>query len=81
MKPRRVPVGLEMTIRTLTLEQLNAMPTVREGWTAHLKYEDADTRVWLERVGKEDGRPYDNMVTVEHFDGDRWRIVREYEAL
>jgi hypothetical protein len=39
--------------------------------TANRVYDDGRWRVWIERVGPEDG--YDGPpVTVEHYDGNRW---------
>jgi hypothetical protein len=62
----------------LTLQELEALPTLCEAQTADLKIESEDKteRVWLERTGE----PFDNMVTVEFFVSDKWQTVSEYEA-
>lgn len=63
-----------------TFQTLNRLPTLRQGQADDLKFESATTRVWLSRLGKEDGQPYDNQVTVEQFDGKSWETVEQYEA-
>lgn len=42
-----------------------------QGQTGNRVYDDGEWRVWIERVGPEDGY-YGPPVTVEHYDGDRW---------
>lgn len=68
----------------LTLDELEAMPTIAEGHTADLKIEREEPggteRVWLERVGRDSGMPYDNMVTVEFLLNGKWVTIIEYEA-
>lgn len=65
-----------------TLNELEALPTLSQGHTDNLKYEDLDVgvRVWLSRCGVEDGEPYPNKVTVERLVDGRWEAVEQYEA-
>lgn len=63
------------------IEQLHLMPTISSGHFANLKYEDDRVRVWLSRMTKEDGAPYNNQVSIEIRDpkGD-WHQIEEYPA-
>ena len=72
-----------------TLAELNALPTLSVGQDADLKIETNTRRVWLFRMTKADGMPYDNQVTIEqakvyHSGGVRrrmeWVTVKQYEA-
>ena len=80
---------------TLSLEELEAMPTIKQGHTDDLKISTPTTRVWLSRLTVEDGQPYNNMVTVEQIKKSRkyrkqkkppttpiicWHTVDIYEA-
>ncbi len=62
------------------LAQIEAMPTLNQGWTDDLKVEEPGHRVWLSRMGVEDGQPYNNQVTVEALKDGSWVTVEEYEA-
>jgi len=64
-----------------SLRELLEMPTISQGQTDNLKYEDEDTRVWLSRMTVEDGMPYNNQVTVEKYIDNNWVTVDEYEAV
>lgn len=70
-----------------TLAELQAMPTLVVGQADDLKVEKDGTRVWLARVGRAQGMPYDNMVSVQtfgtHGQGGRsfWKVIEEYQAL
>jgi hypothetical protein len=48
--------------------------------TDNLKIETDTRRVWLARTGVADGEAYDNRVTIEEYDGNRWNITESYEA-
>lgn len=64
-----------------TLAELEARPTLSVGQADDLKIEvPGKLRVWLSRCSVEDGKPFNNKVTEEVWDGERWRVVREYEA-
>lgn len=67
----------------LTLEELEALPTLSESHTADLKFEQANCteRVWLERVGIAEGEWCNNKVTVEFLINGNWITIKEYEAL
>lgn len=55
-----------------SVTDLKDMPTIRQGLDADLKWENGITRVWLMRVGPEDG--YDGpAVVVEHYKDGRWQ--------
>jgi hypothetical protein len=66
-----------------TLAELLAKPTITQGQTDDLKvfFLGRQTKVWLSRMTKEDGQPYDNQVTIERFDGSAWVIIDQYPAL
>lgn len=72
-------VVIEEAIKRYTLAQLKAMPTIEQGHTDNLKYDDGTYRVWLSRMTKADGMPYDNQVTVEQMIGGVWKTVAEYQ--
>ena len=67
-----------------TLAQLEALPTINEGHTSDLKWDTGRTRVWLSRMTKEDGMPYDNQVTVEVRQpagkSPEWKTALKYQA-
>jgi len=64
-----------------TLAELKARPTLCVGQADDLKIEiKGKLRVWLSRCSIEDGEPFNNKVTEELWDGERWNTVREYEA-
>ena len=64
----------------LTLRKLESLPTLTQGHTDDLKLESATSRVWLSRLTKEDGMPYDNQVTEEQLINGKWVTVRQYQA-
>ena len=68
-----------------TLAQLEALPTINEGHTSDLKWDTGRTRVWLSRMAKGDGVPYDNQVIVETRQhaaskGPLWKTTLKYQA-
>lgn len=69
-----------MLLKKLTLSQINAMPTIEEGHTEDLKYESKSIRIWLSRMKKEDGMPYDNQVIVEKAIKGQWETIDQYQA-
>lgn len=64
----------------ISLHQLNSLSTLKQGHTDDLKMESAICRIWLSRLTKEDGMPYDNQVTEEELVNGEWLTVRQYEA-
>jgi hypothetical protein len=61
------------------------VPTISEGHTSDLKWDTGRTRVWLSRMTKEDGMPYDNQVIVETRQhaaskGPLWKTTLKYQA-
>ncbi|AGZ61848.1 MAG: hypothetical protein AV945_gp41 [Phormidium phage MIS-PhV1B] len=63
-----------------TLDELKNLPTIHSGQFSDLKSETDDTRIWLSRSTTEDGEPYDNKVTIEHFDDGNLTTTEEYQA-
>lgn len=62
-----------------TAGELRDMPTLAVGQTDNLKIDNGDGwRVWLARTTVEDGEPYDDRISVEHYDGQRWETVNDY---
>lgn len=66
----------------MTLGTLLKRPTIKQGHTDNLKLETPTRRVWLSRLGVEDGMPYKNQVTEERLNvhKGRWETVKTYEA-
>ncbi len=65
----------------LTLEELEALPVLEQGYTANLYISTPTHRVWLERTGVEDGEPFAETVTVEHrTESGRWETLERYNA-
>lgn len=62
------------------LAELEALPTLSVSQSDDLKVDTGTRRVWLARTGVADGEPYENRVTVEEYDGDRWNTTEEYHA-
>tara|TARA_R110002051_G_scaffold183184_1_gene252769 strand:+ start:52 stop:243 length:192 start_codon:yes stop_codon:yes gene_type:complete len=62
-----------MDILNLTLEYLEALPTLCTGQADDLKIEADGVRIWL-------GRVEDGTVFIETFDGDRWAVTDTYQA-
>jgi len=67
-------------MKRYTLNELEALPTLRVGHFDDLKVETPDTRVWLSRMTKADGADYDNAVTVDKLRKGCWVTIEEYEA-
>lgn len=76
--------------KTYSLKELEAMPTLSQGQFDDLKIETPKMRIWLSRMTKEDGQPYNNQVSIEkleiYFDKKhnlfttRWIISKTYQA-
>lgn len=66
-----------------SLNELRKLPTLATGQADDLKLEDLDLgyRVWLSRCSIADGEPYNNKVSVERYVGNRWKTVREFQAI
>lgn len=63
-----------------SLKQIQDLPTISEGHTDDLKFDDGTTRVWLSRLTVEDGAELDNEVTVERSIGGRMEPIDVYQA-
>lgn len=63
-----------------TLAELQALPTLSTGHTDNLKIQTADRKVWLARIGVEDGMAYDHAVTVERLIAGVWTTTETYPA-
>lgn len=66
--------------RGYSLAELEAMPTISQGHMDNLKVDTGTMRVWLSRMTREDGMPYNNAVTVERLINGVWTEVEQYEA-
>lgn len=60
-----------------TVEELEAMPTIHSGQYDDLKIETETMRVWLSRMGPEDGET--QPITIERLIDGRWEDVTEGE--
>lgn len=64
-----------------TLAELAALPTIEQGHMDDLKIKTKYIKVWLSRMTKEDGMPYDNQVTIERLTSSyTWEIVSQFQA-
>ena len=70
----------DKTMEKYTLRDLNKMTTVSASQFDDLKIETGDTRIWLSRMGIEDGQPYNNQVTIEKCIHGSWNTITQYEA-
>jgi hypothetical protein len=64
------------------LKDISKFKTISQGQTDDLKVESEGMKVWLSRMTKEDGMPYNNQITVELFNNKlgSWETVEQYEA-
>lgn len=60
------------------LSALKKMPTINQGHTDNLKFDDGKRRIWLSRMTVADGMPYNNQVTIEDLIDGVWTTVEEY---
>lgn len=67
--------------RRLTLDELEALPTLSVGQSCNLKIDEGDRRIWLSRCTVADGEPFDNAVTVETLVDGRWVDFERYPAV
>lgn len=65
---------------TYTTDQLLAMPTITHSHNADLKFDDGNVRVWLSRLQKEDGEPYNNSIYIEHYVDGSWVVSSCYDG-
>ena len=68
-------------MKKYTLKQLEELETISQGQCDDLKIETENKRVWLSRMTVEDGKPYNNQVTIEKLQDGCWSTMEEYEAL
>ncbi len=71
--------AVRIWMRRYTASELRELPTLATGQADSLKVDTGAHRVWICRVGIEDGMPYDDGVTVEELQDGRWVTVEEYE--
>jgi hypothetical protein len=64
----------------LSLQELEALPTLIEGQADDCKIQTDTERVWLSRCTEADGEPWDNKVTVERYIAGSWVEVEWWEA-
>lgn len=69
--------------RDIPLKVLSNLPTLEQGHTDDLKYQNKMFKVWLSRMTVEDGMKYNNGVTVEYLNNIdySWKVLYEYEAV
>lgn len=64
----------------LSTEQLVSMDSIQNGHNADLKIDDGQVRVWLSRLSKEDGDPFDNTVYIERYSEGKWVLSEYYDG-
>lgn len=62
------------------LSYLKGLKTISESQADDLKIERNGFRVWLSRMSKADGMPYNNQVTIEEYKNGRWIDTAHYQA-
>lgn len=62
-------------LRIPEVEELQHMPTLCQGQCADLKMDDGRFRVWLSRMGPEDGETH--PVQVEELRDGRWEDITD----
>lgn len=69
-------------MKHLSLAEIETMPTIRQGHADDLKLELGNTRIWVSRMTREDGMPYDNQITIEEYEqrSGAWKAVERYQA-
>jgi hypothetical protein len=64
-----------------TLAELENLPTISQGQMDDLKIQTKYIRVWLSRMTKDDGMPYDNQVTIERLNSSyNWVTISQFQA-
>jgi hypothetical protein len=70
---------MEYTTYPWRFAELDDLPRLAQGQADDLKVDTGTgTRVWLSRCGVADGEPFENTVTVEQYDGQRWVTAERY---
>ena len=69
---------LDMRQGRYTAKALSKLETIKEGLTCNLKVDTGSLRVGLSRCSTMDGRPYDNMITVQVAKDGKWRTLDTY---
>lgn len=57
------------------LAELKALPTLAVGQADDLKIATSTMRVWLSRMTRADGAPFENVVTEEKLVDGRWKVT------
>lgn len=72
-----------MTENRFTLAEIQNCPVIEQGHTDNLILATPYCKVWVSRLTKEDGMPYDNEVTLEAFNSHDgfWFTVDTYEPV
>lgn len=63
-----------------TAQELDELPRLAQGQAADLKIDADGVRFWQHRTGLLDGEPFENTISVEQYDGERWETVAEYDG-
>ena len=76
-------INTDFFYTNIPLKVLSNLPTLEQGHTDNLKYQNKMFKIWLSRMTVEDGMKYNNGVTVEYFDNidGVWKVLYEYEAV
>ena len=61
-------------------DELEELPTITVGHDSDLKYDDGRLRVWLSRLGLEDGEPFARTVYVEELKPEGWWLVGYFDG-
>ena len=64
----------------LTTKNLLDMDTLVQTNFADLKVDDDNRRVWLSRLTKADGEPFDNTVYIEQYSYGKWKVTGFYSG-
>lgn len=61
-------------------DELEELQTITAGHDSNLKHDDGRLRVWLSRLGLEDGEPFARTVYVEELKPGGWWLVGYFDG-
>lgn len=59
---------------------LTTLPTLARDQSCDLKIDTGLVRIWLSRVTRADGAPYDHRITVERLRSNHWQVADTFQG-
>lgn len=78
--PEAPPGDMVFMPPRFSIAEFQSMPVLSQGQFDNLMWESNGWRVWLSRMGVEDGARWDDGVMVERLVDGRWENYEEYQA-